>query len=61
MKCVNDAREIILGNLDHFVFTLVDGPFDTIGFVVVHRIAHRESTHEIADAGLASAEIFPEY
>ena len=41
-----------------FVFTKVDGPFDTVGFVVVHGVAYAKATHEIGDPGFFTPEIF---
>lgn len=58
MKGVGQRGEGVLGYGDHFVFALVDGAFDPVGFVVVHSISDREATHKIADARFDCALIF---
>ena len=58
MERIDEARQVILGDRAHFVFTLVDGTFDGVGFVVIHRIADRETTHEIGDTWLVATQIF---
>lgn len=40
---------MLLVKLNHFVLALVDRTFHIICFVVVHGVAYREATHEIAD------------
>lgn len=58
VKSVDEGGEQVLLNVDHFVFTLVDSTFDTVGFVVVHGIAHGEATHEVGDTGSFAPEVF---
>ena len=41
MERVNEWEKVVLGNVDHFVFTLVNCSFDAVGLVVVHGVTNR--------------------
>lgn len=58
MDRVDERRECVLFDWAHLVFALINGPSDTVGFVVVHGISDREATHEVGDARLVAPEIF---
>lgn len=55
---VDERSQLVLLDVDHFVFALVDGAFDTVRFVVVHGVADGEAAHKIADSGSFAAQIF---
>ncbi len=55
---IDEARQIVLGDCAHFVFALINGTFNRVGFVVIHCIADREATHEIGDTWLVATQIF---
>lgn len=54
----DERGERVLHDIDHFIFTLVDGTFDSVGFVVVHGVADGEAAHEVADPWFVTALVF---
>jgi len=58
MESINERGERILGNRSHFVFATIDGADSSMGFVVIHSVAHGSATEEVTNTRLGSALIF---
>lgn len=49
--------ELVLGNLNIFVLTLIDRALDPVSLVIVHGITDGEPTHEVANTWFWAPEI----
>ncbi len=57
MDFVDQHTQVILRHGLLAVFAMVNGAGGTVGFVIVHGVAHRNAAHEIANPWLAAARI----
>ena len=58
VKVTNQLPEIVLVNMAHFVFAVINSTGCAMGFVGVHSVADADPAQEIGDPWFVSANVF---
>lgn len=61
VESLDESAELVLGDENVFVFSLINCAFDPVSLVVVHGVAHGEPAHEVADPWFFAPDIFFEH